>query len=565
MMRRFLLSAGILIAAAFTGCSVNTLEDVEGAPTQNSCEAQSDCAAGSTCDGDVCRKSEGVIDGVVLAVTPTTTTQMVGGIRFLQFFSGMRQGGQFLPVELDPPSTVRGTVTVGGTPVACDVHVTFTPIDRVLGLAPDEYSANTSAGKMSLSIPAGDYEVYVRAQSGTDTQACPVVPKLYRLIPVPAGPSDLPLALGEPSKLSLHFIAKDVQLDGWRVSVMDSESGKLLSNELTLEPAMLADGAYYLQVPFNEVPDDTAKGQELIQLRPPADVVAPTLLWKREGLEVFAPGELSMDLSKVSFEMGSYAGFVEGPDRTQQAATLTFTSTTLDGLGEGVLGAYTLTTEADASGAFSIDSIPLGNYRVQVIPPDDSGLGAREVEISVTPKGQGGSTIQLETRTPIAGTVLFEQSGSPAVAGATVQAIASTREPSIDAFKLALGEAPFVPRASSGLTGQAGTFKLEADPGVFDISVRPAVGSNLPWLVRPNVSVPVPNNGLGVLTIPAPVVQSGVVSLGGQPVGGASVKAYAYLGGDGYLPNRDGALSVIAVGETYTATDGSFQLVLPSE
>ena len=116
-----------------------------------------------------------------------------------------------------------------------------------------------------------------------------------------------------------------------------------------------------------------------------------------------------------------------------------------------------------------------------------------------------------------------------------------------------------MPRASSSLTDEAGTFILAADPGVFDISVRPPVGSNLPWLVRPNVSVPVPNNGLGVLTIPAPVVQHGVVTLGGEPRTTAGE-----LREVGELPNRSGAQSVIAVGETYTAANGSFQLVLPS-
>lgn len=563
-MRWLINSVGIL-ALAFAGCGVNTLDEVDGAPTQNSCESTADCSTGSTCQSAVCRTSQGTIDAIVVAVTPATTTQMVGGIRFLKQLSGLREGGQTFQLPLDPPSVVTGTVTVGGVALACDVHVTFTPVDRVLGLAPDEYSASTAKGELSLSIPAGTYEVYVRPESSADTQSCPVVPKLYRQVEVPSGVYELPLKLGEPSKLNLSFIANDVQLEGWRVSVMDLDSGRLLSQELTLESGMLDDGTYGLQIPFNEVPDESDKGKELIQLRPPEGVVSPTLLWSREGLEVFAPGELSMDLSKVSFELGSYSGFVEGPGREQQSATLTFTSIGLGGLGEGVLGSYTTTVVADDSGAFSIESIPLGTYRVQVTPPDEGELGAREVEISVTPKGQGGSTIQLEARTPIAGTVVFDQSGSPPVSGATVQAIASARQGSIDAFKLALGEAPFVPRASSALTGQGGAFKLDADPGVFDISVRPPVGSNLPWLVRPNVTVPVPNNGLGVLKIPAPVLQSGVVTLNGSPVGGASVRAYAYLGRDGYLPDRESAVSVIAVGEAYTAEDGSFQLWLPSE
>ncbi|MGE0325412.1 MAG: hypothetical protein AB7S68_24005, partial [Polyangiaceae bacterium] len=197
-MRRLAASLGILMLS-FAGCAVKTLDDASGAPTQNSCETQADCASGTSCEGSVCSSPEGEIDSVILAVTPTTTTQQAGGVRFLQAFSGLKQGGQLLPVELQPLSTVGGTVTSGGNPVACDVRVTFTPVDRVLGLAPDEYSANTSAGKMSLSVPEGAYEVYVRPLPDTDTTACPVIPKLYRSVMVPAGVFDLPLALGEPS------------------------------------------------------------------------------------------------------------------------------------------------------------------------------------------------------------------------------------------------------------------------------------------------------------------------------------------------------------------------------
>src|SRR5690606_6280422 len=212
-----------------------------------------------------------------------------------------------------------------------------------------------------------------------------------------------------------------------------------------------------LDLPFNEVAGEPVAGQELVQLRPPVGVIAPTLIWKREGLEVFAPGQLAMDLSQVSFEMGSYTGFVDGPDRTQQAATLTFTSIKLDGLADGVLGAFNVSTSSDDSGAFAIESIPLGTYRVKVTPAEDSGLGSREVEVEVTAKGQGGATILLEERSAIAGTVLFDQAGAPAVAGATVQAVASPRAAEFDAFHAALGEAPFVPRATSGVTSQTGT------------------------------------------------------------------------------------------------------------
>lgn len=565
--RRFtrLAVGSLLCAFGGYGCSVDTLESADHAPSKNSCEVQADCSAGSSCQANVCRQAQGEIDTVLLAITPASTTLGIGGLRFLVPLSGLRDGGQQFEVGLVAPSIVGGTVTRQGAAVNCDVHVTFTPVERVLGLSPDEYSAVTSGGRLSASIPAGTYEVYVQAPSSPAPSGCDVVPRLYRQVDVGAGVFQLPLELGEPSTLALSFIAQAHDLGGWRVAVLDSRSGRMLSPERTLDSVMLTEGSYALELPFNEVAGEPVAGQELIQLRPPVGVVAPTLIWKREGLEVFAPGELGMDLSQVSFEMGSYIGFVDGPDRTQQAATLTFTSIKLDGLADGVLGSFSVSTSADDSGAFAIESIPLGTYRVQVTPAEDSGLGSREVEVAVTAKGQGGATILLEARSAIAGTVSFDQPGAPAVAGATVQAVASPRPGEFDAFHAALGETPFVPRATSGVTSQAGTFRLDADPGTYNISVRPPAGSNLPWLVRTNVVVPLQSGGLGSLEIKAPVLQSGRVRLNDVAVAGAAVRAYAYLGSSGYVASREKAQSVVAVGEAYTDDDGLFLLALPSE
>ncbi|MBX3184902.1 MAG: hypothetical protein KIT72_16405 [Polyangiaceae bacterium] len=548
---------------ALSSCGVSTLEDGDHAPSKNSCESTDECGANATCWSNTCRASRGVHDSLLLVVTPGSTTMGVGGVRFLVPQEHLAEPRPSLDLELAPPSVVRGTVTVDDRALACDVHVTFTPVDRVRGLPPDEHTVRTASGKLEASIPAGSYEVYVQPTK-EPTFACDLAPRLHREVSVGAGAFELPLSFGSSQRLHLEFKVGGMDLAGWRAVVLDSVTGRRLSGERSLSAELWKDQSYVAEIEFNPVAGDALTGQELIQLAPPEGVLAPTLVWKREGLEVFQPGQLAMDLRGVDLEMGSYAGFIEGPDRRQQAGRLRFTSLSLTGLGGGLFGVFNATAEADESGAFSISALPLGTYRVHVTPAEGSGLGAKEVEIEVTGKGQGGATIVLEALAPISGSVVFDQPGRPGVAGATVHAVAMPRQVEFQAFRAALGERPFVPRASSGITTSEGTFKLDADPGTYDLSVRPPAGSNLPWLVRTRVAVPLTQSTLGELSIHAPVLQPGTVSIGGQPVAGASVKAYAYLGEDGFVAERARAVGVVAVGEAYTDARGGFVLALPS-
>lgn len=567
-------ASGGLLALAFgfgqAGCGVEILDDASAVSSRNSCEKASECGSGASCSQGVCAFESGGLDALLLSVTPGTTTREVGGIRFLIPADGLSLASRQLELPLTPPAVVKGRVTERGAsgeelPSSCDVHVTFTPVARVLGLPPEEHTGTTQGARLEANIPAGSYEVYVQGAQDESASRCELAPWLHRRIEVGSGVFELPLAKQEPHQLDISFLAGELDLSGWYLVVLDSKTGRTLSREVQLSAELLSEGAYRAELYYNPVAGDPVSGQELIRLRPPAGLAAPTLVWKREGLEVFSPGKAAVDLSQVKFQLGSYTGFVDGPDRTQQAATLVFSSISLDGLSDGVLGAFTTTTTADESGAFVIESIPLGKYRVQVLPTEDSGLGAREVTVSVTAQGQGGGTILLEARPSLAGSVVFDQLGFPAVSGATVHAVASPRQVEYDAFRAALGERPFWPRASSGVTDQNGTFKLRADAGIFDISVRPPAGSYLPWLVRTQVEVPLIKAGLGQLQIEAPVLHSGSVSLRGSPIAGASVRAYAYVGASGYVSTQEKALSVVPVAEAYTDEAGRFVLALPSE
>jgi hypothetical protein len=167
----------------------------------------------------------------------------------------------------------------------------------------------------------------------------------------------------------------------------------------------------------------------------------------------------------------------------------------------------------------------------------------------------------------------------------------------VGVLDVALGEGGFVPRAASA-TAAGGSFTMtEVDcggcgeggpPAYFDMSVRTLDGSRFPWFVRTGVAVESDLN-LGQLSLPLPIVQQGVVDIPNgpaekpTPVAGALITAYvmrndlgAYVhdpagmksctsvGSGPQQPDARCIRSVLQVGETRAANDGSFELVLPS-
>jgi hypothetical protein len=160
-----------------------------------------------------------------------------------------------------------------------------------------------------------------------------------------------------------------------------------------------------------------------------------------------------------------------------------------------------------------------------------------------------------------------------------VQAIATPSIRLVGLLDAALGAQPFVPRVSacSGrsdacvpVTDTNGYFSIEADPGVFDVSVRMPDDAGFAWLVRSRVPIDEQRHDLGALTLPLPVVYSGtVIAAETGPVPRALIRAYVYVDANGNVQDvgaeSDMRLkSVLQVAETRARDNGTFELRLPA-
>jgi len=268
----------------------------------------------------------------------------------------------------------------------------------------------------------------------------------------------------------------------------------------------------------------------------------------------------------------------EDPDHGVPA-TVTLIASRCDGLADGTLAAFEREVTTNSDGSFSVDVLA-GLYSAYVVPSGGSGYAAKvdTLEIAASPSQQSGKLIQLAPSTLLAGRLL-DPSGTAPLSGASVHAVASPASIQTTEFDLVRGLRPFVPRASTGcernalcnIVGEDGMFSIEADPGHFDVSVQPPETTGFSWVVRPNVLVSTARADLGDLKMPAPVAYSGVVTApNGAPVARALIRAYVYMSGVDdsgrvvYLQNPGVAKSVLQIGETRTADDASFTLLLPS-
>ena len=609
MTRRLLIS---LAAALFgVGCTLPDIEDLEESRTQNECSEDSECGPGNSCSEGVCRAPESDFDTVLIAVTPSATdSSAAAGLRFLTTVGDFATAPGPLDIDLSLPTGVKGAVVTSemvdsaectpfqvGLDGSVAAELTFTPTERPLGLGAKSYSVSTTptgsegiSHSYAASLPPGDYDVYVEpAQPDVNdpdpTNWCPLAPQLLRGVNVPSAadpsaatqivvtaepPASLTVTVRWPSVESTDAGTPAPSLEGWTADMLEPLTGKVIS--APIKPLPAADFSTYegeVQYQFTlfyAQQSGSAMGQELLRLRPPEGTTAPSMVWNREGLEVLQVGEATIDLRDFPSQTVDVEGVVETLGGQPIPASVTISSTEVESLGEGLLASFTVSAQAADDGKFLANLLP-GSYRVVAEPAAETGLPATAVEdfqVGTAPTFQAGKVITLEDRGSIGGRVVASIPRSPPVSGAAVHALASPSKAALHAFKTQAGVAPHVPRATNGLTGKDGGFAVEADPGTFDLSVRPAAETGFPWLVRPRVSVP--NQGLGRLELPLPVVHRGAVTVGGEPLGSARISVYVYVGGssEGYVNNPEDADSVLQVAESVADENGQFEILLPA-
>jgi hypothetical protein len=619
MMR--VLSACSLAAWLLCACDVATVAQVPSNVAQNQCSGDSECPLGSCVDGK-CVSSKGTFQTVLFEVTPPSGTTASADLQFLTTVNDMPiAGGDWdLPLDAvsqvvgnvkpdpDPPRTCKPSFGDVGNLLATSGDgslpgtISLTPSQTELGVFSQSAVAQATLVDMktfsfSMNVPPGEYDVYYQPERQPD-DTCIVSPLLLRKRMINPGPDGLFLTVPESSSFTFNVTwpSGDGALNGWTVDMIDPVSGHVISN---LAPLALASANnkknYVATVHYLPVAGDTSDqmAQELLRLSPPdpktleaaglPPVTAPTILLSRGALGLFDANSGKLDDFTGLPTPVTIHGQVTALDTPKPvAATVTLVATKITGIDAGVLASFVRTVTVADDGQFMLDVLP-GSYRVTAVPTAqldadttgsaDSKLAAVSEDwlVAPTPLDQSGKVIELSYALPINGEV-FDALGTTPVVTALVQAVASTASTNVDVLHQALGEAVIVPRAATTRVESGGAFALIADPGTFDVSVRPLAESGFSWLVVPGVAVGPISNGASLMSreLPLPVVYRGTVTLpsaGSAPptaIPGALIRAYVYTSAGQYTSDLTKADAVVQVAETRADVNGAFKLLIPA-
>lgn len=611
----------LLLTAGLTACTAQMLDENGNVTTRNACQDDSECGGGP-CEQGLCVARHADLQALLLEVTPPATSgQEYASVRYLKRLTDLPTSGagEDFDLELDVVSEVTGPLTAQrseaqsscefsfldrgtgesltpGTDDTIPGSVTFIPADRWPGLPTTAYTTNTSVDsggryEFKLRLTPGDYDVYVVPQSQRES-ACAVPPQILRGQGIAAGAVNLPVALPEPQQLLLQILlpATDGTLEGWRVDMVDARSGLVLSTSRVLdaEPVSLADHLVYeTELFYSSVwsLDDNSfegVGEEVVRLRPPEGVLAPTVFAERASLELFQPGRAMIELDALP-SLVTVEGRVELKDSdVAVAGHVQFVAQTSPGL----LTSFVAEKDVDDTGNYSVSLLP-GRYTVRVVPeltacclsrdPScacpaptelDFWVNTRSFQAGRTVEVLGSTALQVAIRSPIR---------SLPVSGATVQAT-PTPNGTRTLDELLRGS------SNSGVftsdSEKDGGLLLRVPTGEFTFSVIPPEASGFAWRVDTDLRVgsteePLPELlDVGQIQVGLPVVYRGLVLVpsadsenrdGWVELPKALIRAYAFLGEDRRpVSDPDAAVSVVQVAEARAAEDGSFELLVPS-
>jgi hypothetical protein len=598
-----------LAALALLGCNLTGLAERESPIAVNRCDAETSCGDGS-CENDRCVSASTSLSTLLFSVTPTSAIHPLAGQTLFRTVNDVPAVGGAYTLALDGLAEVTGSV-LATLPADCDVRfqklgsdtdyrqakddsipvrLTFSPSERMLGLPvvtstvlvnlpgdgvpPDTYGFGASED--GVVLPAGKYDVYiepfaVNELSVTPTsKVCSIPPELIRGV-VFRGGVDLQHRLPPPAHLDLKvkWNERDGTLEHWLVDMLEPVTGRVISTRAELTLPTNTDGSLVYSVGIDYQPvlqgEEQVTGDEIVRLSPPPGIVAPSVLFARSALELFARGsgvidQLSAIPSPISFE-----GQVTDAAGAPQQASVTLTATQIADVPPGTLTSFTRSAQTQPDGTFRLDILP-GNYRVLVVPPlpaDPNQLPFASVEttwqIAATPLRQAGRTVTLRPARSLKGAVFTPQ--GEGARGAVISAEPSPGSVTSDIFARALGSLPLVPRATSAVVEDSvsGAFTIHADPGIgdrpnlFDFFVRPPAAAGFAWLVLPRLSVTSGGGEVRLpeLSLPAPVRLDVAVTLAESApsetlFAGANVRVYALLDAAG-VPVMDPALATSAV------------------
>ena len=194
--------------------------------------------------------------------------------------------------------------------------------------------------------------------------------------------------------------------------------------------------------------------------------------------------------------------------------------------------------------------LPRGEYDVVVSPRDPAfAKRAFQLIVDVDNDPQDGKNLPVDRKHVLRGIALVSD-GRP-LASAEVEASPATSLSTGNSGNAPLSHAP---RRATTITDTAGNFTLNLDPGTYDITVRPAAGSRLPWVVSPSRVVGTVDARLDPIEVPAPIPAGLLlVDPSTNPIVGAVVRAFA-------LPT--GGTAFVEIGRAMTDAAGRYEMPL---
>lgn len=602
MTRRARAHAALFAMLLGLGCGASDLASDDAAIQANRCAVNEDCGSSGFCYAGGCYAHKGDGYPIVLEIVPDPSSGPSGGTSFLlPVIPGIETNRPELALSLPKLSDVNGHLELlsdsaascpGEVNAPISVHVTLTRTEGLLGLPKAKHALDaehvtgdaSDIGSFALgpaSIAEGTYDLYVEATG------CSVAPLLSSSMKVEGESVHLSLSL--PPATILRGAVKPptgASLEGWHVDLVEPLRGRVISTaavlgadahdtsfELAYRPVQrMAAESSDSSVTLTVAGPAEGAGSPLLRIRPPRGVIAPTALWDLAAADLSDSGHVQLDLSGMSTSPVHLTGHVEGSSSEHPLVTgaIVFSSLSLAGAEGGLTASYTVTVPTDERGAYAASLLP-GQYRVVTIPDPALPWAITEAiwQVSDSSEHQAGRTLVVDAKPSLLGRARIAAFDVP-LAGAAINAVASTPVNPNSVLDAALGKTPALPRAASQATNAEGMATLDLDPGLYDLWIRPPESSWLPWLVQPRTLIPSPTPTVRPIAfdfhVPWPVLLGGrAYDADGVTLANALVRAYALLGPSGADAPNPSTTGAVQIGETHTAPDGRYKLLLPSK
>lgn len=593
MSAKWLVTAGIagaLALSAGAGCDIPLSAKV--VEVTNRCSTDADCGEQGRCIEKTCVTTHADLADLVIEVdVPSSsglapnTTHVISPRHEDVDLSGQSAGFyEFKDLVLTELVDLEVTLEIEDIPAACGglgdengdvpIRVELSSTRAAFGEIPAGvptriYDAVTPeqglTNEVRMSVPSGAYDIYITPMVPGDPLDpedpyfdCFLPPRLLRDRSITDGVIDDRVVYDE-LKPTVDGSVQGFDLDGWTVALIENKRGRLMSEAelLTLSDEQTAD-EFHLSY---WVENDAEDLDLVLRLTPPPERAVthglPVFYWKLSGL----PGNAAnIDKLKDVTAIPVSGTVVDESYNVTVPSILTIHSNELFlDFGENVV--YRRTIETDADGGFGDISLLPGDYTVIIQPVQGDALAVTQGSLVLKQGNQGqGVTLPVMRKRPLNGRALTVQGAGASRINAVVEPIVPVAATFLQNVKQII---PIPPSSASTLTDSAGAFSLYLDPGIFNLSLRPAPGSDLPWTVVSSYFIDETQTALDdvQLEIPNPVIMIGQVSLNSKSIANARIRAWLRPA------TTDGATTAepnaVQIAETTSLANGTYRLLLP--